>query len=361
MYSKIKKRGQYHPADILLIPAISLALVFGFVFLPILADITGIQETYYFEKMFLVRDMATIINALYASPGNIVVPYNKETFWFTYEFDKYLVAVFDETSILKTKTKYQILADRIDFKNITLNAKFKEDEKSKDNLKEKVTPIFAKIGNDIVVDNKLGKNINELKCINLEPIKELQNKISVIDAGHGGEDDGTIANNFKEKDLAEIIGFSLYELLDNQKFFTREEVNNIKVSNFMSRRDILKNKENLNLILSIHIGDYNSQNNNIKAYYSIESTKEIQQKSMKIACTILNELLKEKELEIDGISVIGIYPEDYNGGDVLVKDKIAVLFEIGNIQNKKSVEILTNPSNIQIVSDSMIRGLKNVK
>jgi len=70
---------------------------------------------------------------------------------------------------------------------------------------------------------------------------------------------------------------------------------------------------------------------------------------------------KEKELEIDGISVIGIYPEDYNGGDVLVKDKIAVLFEIGNIQNKKSVEILTNPSNIQIVSDSMIRGLKNVK
>lgn len=186
MNSLIKKRGQYHPGAILLIPLISLALVFGFFFLPVLADIMGIQETTYFEKNFLVRDMATVINALYASPGNIIVNYDKSTYWFSYEFNKDNVAVFDETSTLKMKTRYPIISDGLNFNPTELNAKFNNEDKFPNNLKEKVKPVFAKINDEIFIDEKLNKNINELKCIDIEPINILQDKIILVDAGHGG-------------------------------------------------------------------------------------------------------------------------------------------------------------------------------
>lgn len=367
MDSIIKKRGQHEPAGLVFIPALCLLLVFGFFFLPILADITGIRETTYFEKNFLVRDMATDANSLYAGSGNTIINYNKDTMQFSYEFNKDNVAVFDETAKIEDilqykKTEYPIISNNLlNFNPITLNAEFYGEEKSKDNLEEKVKPIFAKINDDIIINKEINRNINEIKCINTGPIESFQNKIVLIDAGHGSDDNGITTNNIKEKGITASIGFFIYQNLENNKLFTRKlEDIQIRKEEYKNKEKIVKEveKNNINVIISIHSGNYADNSNNIKAYYSIESNEHVQSQIRKIACTILNELINQQSLEITGISIIPIYPEDYEGGEMLVKDKIAVLFEIGNLNNQGSVDTLTNTLNIQIISNSIIKGLK---
>jgi len=359
-----KKRGQYHLAAVILIPAISLVLVLGVFYLDVLADIMGIQETTYFEKNFIAGDMATIINTLYASPGNTIVYYNKNTSHFSYEFNKDKVAVFDETETLKTKTSYPIIADHLYFDKITLNAEFEGKDKSRDNVKRKVQPVFAKVIDTLSVNkvSNFNKNINKLECTNTETIQDAQSKAILIDAGHGGQDEGETANNIKEKDITGKIGFSLYNLKKTGKHFTRDDTPDInkqtRKDEFENKDKIINNVNNIGIIISIHTGAYDDNSNNVKAYYSIESNEETQKKSRRLACKVLNELITKEDLKISGISMIGINPEDYEGGEILVKDKIAVIFEIGNIKNQKSIDIITNAGNIQSISDSIIEGLK---
>jgi N-acetylmuramoyl-L-alanine amidase len=354
------KRG--YTIAMILIPLISLLLVFGFFFLPILADLTGLQETTYFEKNFLTREMSTIITGLYASPGNTIVNYVRDTLWFSYEFTQEEVTSFDETTTLTSKTKYSIITGTLNINPVTLNPKFESEIKSEETLKEKVIPIFTKIGNNIVVDNKQITNQN----INCESpnLPDLKGKTILIDAGHGGVDNGAEANNLKEKDITGAIGLSLYQSITNPKFFTRENIRKTVAeqtvnTNYRNKNEIAKEiaQNNIDIIISIHTGNYDDNSNNIKAHYSIESNKNIQEQSKSLACEILRELSNEKELELTGSSIIGIYPEDYNGAEILVNNKIAILLEIGNINSIKSSDKLKDPSITNRISTSIKRGL----
>lgn len=361
----MKKRGAYDIVTMTLVILVGLLIVFGVFFPEMLRKVLGIQETTFFEKTFLVRDMAITANTLYSSPGNVITNYDKDTLWFSYEFSKEEAAVWDKNS--EEKTKYPIIhTDLLNFYPVNLNAEFFSEPKSEKNLKKKVKPKFAKINDDIIIDEEIKRSVNEIRCTNLDPIGK--DNIILIDAGHGGDDDGIVVNNIKEKDITGSIGFSLYQSLGTNNFFTRDNIGGnveeqIRKIEYNTKDKITKevNTNNIGLIISIHTGSYEDDSDNVKAYYSLESGKDSQQKSKKLACEILNELVRHEDLEITGISVVGIQPEEYKEAKILVKDKIAILLEIGNLENQKSVDILTQPGNIITISNSIIKGLENVE
>ena len=220
----IKKRAQYEQAALVLIPIVSLLLAFGLLFPSVLHRIFGIKETTYFEKSFIAGDMSTIITALYSSPGNIAVPYNKDTYWFSYEFSKKEAAVFDETSLISIKIRHPIIGNGLGFSDTILNAQFKGDKKTRDSLKEKAKPIFAKINDNLFAENlsTFSRSINEIKCIWRG--ENFMDRAILIDAGHGGNDEGITEGSINEKDATGSIGLYLYNSLKGNKFFTRGNI-----------------------------------------------------------------------------------------------------------------------------------------
>lgn len=72
-------------------------LLFGFVILALLFFIRDVSNQTIFEKNYLARDLATVSNAVYAAPGDVVYTY-KETsgkFSFTFNFVKNKIEIND--------------------------------------------------------------------------------------------------------------------------------------------------------------------------------------------------------------------------------------------------------------------------
>ena len=72
------------------------------------------------------------------------------------------------------------------------------------------------------------------------------------------------------------------------------------------------------------------QGNNIKAFYPIQTTGDIEKKDRKLACLILNEISKQRaQLKITGTAIVAVYPEDYDEL-ALPTDRISIAIDIGN-------------------------------
>ena len=356
----MKKRGAYDIVTMNMVILIGLLIVFSAFFPNTLRMVLGIRDTTYFEKTFLVRDMAVTLNTLYSSPGNVIAAYDKDTLWFSYEFDKGNVLAYDTNP--EEKIMYPIVhTEFMKFDRKKLEAEFLDEPKTEENLRRKVKPIFAKINDEIIINEQITRSINELKC---EDLQVGEGKI-LIDAGHGGGDEGIVANNKKEKDITGPIGFSIHQKLSTEAFFTRGNIGGSvqdqtrKIGyNTKEKTTEEVNKNNIEIIISIHTGGVDDLSNNVKSFYSLDSNDESQQKSKKLACEIINELARNKDLDITGTSVVGIYPEDYAGGHILVQDKIAILLELGNLKNTKSADILTQSNTI---GNLIKKGIENAK
>ena len=56
-----------------------------------------------FEKGFLARDIALLVNAVYASPYDLVLEYSSDRDDFVYDFNNYRVDVYNKVDIKKTE------------------------------------------------------------------------------------------------------------------------------------------------------------------------------------------------------------------------------------------------------------------
>lgn len=85
-------------------------------------------------------------------------------------------------------------------------------------------------------------------------IKELSNKVIVIDAGHGGYDNGAIIHGINEDELNLKISFLLKEALEKEGatvYMTRTDDQD------MTRRDYLYSKDDDMYLRVLQIDDYN--------------------------------------------------------------------------------------------------------
>ena len=106
-----------------------------------------------------------------------------------------------------------------------------------------LTEVFA------CIQKKKDKDIT----IEFKPLREVYDKIIVVDSGHGGEDMGNVVGDMREKDINLSVVLKLKEMMDNtdiKVLYTRlddETIDN-------QARSALANEVNADLFLSVHCG-----------------------------------------------------------------------------------------------------------
>ncbi|MFC1704942.1 hypothetical protein ACFLZ6_01285 [Nanoarchaeota archaeon] len=283
--------------------------------------IDTIAEKTTFEKNFLARDLGLLTDAVYVSPGNLVIDYPNSTLWFGFSFGENRVSVFESSDAMEHgKGKYSYMEEKgLEFEKTISPEKDVEDKKS---LVHKIPFInnfyafapdlepgtfvnlrFLRAGDtiDIVEQKEQVPNLKQLKC-------------SAIGVKSGFS--GDYISTWSTASIKQAI-------TDAKKTEGKKGIHDI-------------------IILFRHGNNPDKTVNNIKAYIPINQENFAQSKYL--GCAILNELITNEELkktikeeqlvDITGISVVPI--------DVgLTKDnKHVVVIEIGNAQIEQEKSIL---------------------
>lgn len=173
---------------------------------------------------------------------------------------------------------------------------------------------------------------------------EKYDKIVVIDAGHGGSDNGTSANGVNEKDLTLAYGNALCALLeqnDNIKVYATRSADLYatlgdgivgKQYPTLDMRVDLANEISPDLYISIHINSYSSESpNGVETYYYASSDSRGQIFANMVQKALINEFnMTDRKAKHGDLKV------------VRETNDPAILIEAGFISNPTDYAILTD-------------------
>jgi len=311
------------------------------VFIMLLTYVDQVGESLTFERDFISKDIALLIDSVYASPSSLSLKYPQNTFWFSYKFEDNQVSVI-ERGLLEKKARNEFITDKnLRFTEQTFSPgkefvdkrSFIEKYFSPSTLFSTYKPELPK-GTSISLyflkdKKKLDINKEELLLKPNKPVcgraatkENSKEKTLLIDQGDWDKND-------KRPEITGALAFSLdNNLKDKFKEITHTRIGDIK--DLQKQRlnviTIQRNKDNADMIIGLYIGSYKDERNVIKAYYSSKSNQKFKDKSKKLACLIINNILSnDKLMGIDGISIVE------SDNSLIEKNKIAVLLEIGNI------------------------------
>ena len=336
------------------------------VFFMLLAYVDQIGESLTFERDFLAKDIALLIDSIYASPSSLTLKYPQNTFWFDYKFEDNGVTVSEKGLGKKSQSEF-IRDNNLEFTEKTISPEKEfEDKRSfaekyfspstlfsvyKPELPEgtSVNLYFLKNNKELDINNEeLILRPNKLVCSDIVTKENTQEKVLLIDQGDWDKND-------KRPEITAAIAFPLYSnIKDKFKEIKHTRIGGIKdlKKERIDRTTIKRNIDNSDIIISIYVGSYKDERNVIKAYYSSESKEEFKEKSKKLACLIVNRLLSNEKLgNIDGVSIIE------SDNSLIEKDKIAVLFEIGNININKEGNMLLKVDGINQIAKTIEEGI----
>lgn len=198
----------------------------------------------------------------------------------------------------------------------------------------------------------------EAYYISLVKPEELYDKIIVIDAGHGGIDEGTISldGKYREKDYALKIVKYLKELLDvsdYKVYYTRLDDADIT----KAKRTRLANAVHADAFISIHCNASEpgeTTANGMEALYS--SRKETANQSLtskQLAAAVL-----EQVCEGTGRKFRGVIRRD--GLYLMNHAKVPVtIIEIGYMSNRSDLRYLLKEKNQQKIARGIYEGIEN--
>ncbi len=191
----------------------------------------------------------------------------------------------------------------------------------------------------IMILSMYARNVGDM-TISVMELK--QNKVVVIDPGHGGIDPGKVgANQVLEKDINLSIALKLKELLEEDKvlvIMTREEDvglyketdSNKKVADMKKRCEII-DESNCNLAVSIHQNSFSSASISGPQVFYFETSIE-GQKLAGIIQKQLIEIVKPKKERVEKAN---------NNYYMLKKVKVpSVIIECGFLSNSEEVMLL---------------------
>jgi len=308
----LSKKGQ-EETEMTIIPTFALVIVFGVIFIGLISFVDDIRDNSLFEKMFLARDLAILIDTLYVAPGSVDVNYLKDTFWFSYHFAPGKVEVYDETDgiDLRRETYFFVEDNNIFFEEKELS--YEEEPEKKVQLR------FLKSEDRIEVKEGIGVDgIPKILCPKLESVETVEGKTlftpALIPLSHLGN------REFKEKVKGAFVA-----------------------------------------VISYAGSDIDSNVNNIIAYVFSSSPK--MKESRRMACLILNEIISNEELKkiieknnLNNITGINVALTD--GFDILEQGNIAILLKIGNKEIEKEKNILENEEAMQAIMGSINKGIE---
>ena len=187
-------------------------------------------------------------------------------------------------------------------------------------------------------------------------------KTIVIDAGHGGEDSGAVANGLLEKDINLSISLKLRDMLEAAGYkvvMTRDTDKSIydssaqttrekKVSDLKNRTDIINGSED-NILISIHQNKFEqSQYYGTQMFYSVNSP-ESEQLAEELRRSVTSMLQPDNKRELKP-STDSIY--------ILKQAEIpAVIVECGFLSNPQEAEKLSSQEYQQQMAFAIFCGI----
>ncbi len=195
----------------------------------------------------------------------------------------------------------------------------------------------------------------KMKTINTSPLYNGKTITVVIDGGHGGEDNGAVENNIKEKDLTLTIAKLVKELNGNKNIniiLSRDKDESMSVKD----RTIFANTKGADLFISIHIGAEEQKNLNSGVDIFIPKND--------------NKYLDQSRLL--GSSIMETFKSNYSlpvANDLKQREKSlwvlkanqcpSVLIEAGFLTTQRDLDYLIKPSSQQAIARNILNGIEN--
>ncbi len=190
-----------------------------------------------------------------------------------------------------------------------------------------------------------------IKCVN---IHDVYDKILVIDAGHGGSDQGAAGNGLIEKNLTLDIVLKLKALFDRNSSFKVYYTRTGDTYPTRAERAALSNFVDCPFV-SVHINSVagNTEANGIEVYWQYENTDENGLTSKALADAIYDKLI-----EYTGATERGVKTADYQ---VLRESKNpATLIEVGFITNPAEAAKMGSDSYQSLVAQAIYDALNEI-
>jgi N-acetylmuramoyl-L-alanine amidase len=172
----------------------------------------------------------------------------------------------------------------------------------------------------------------------------------VIDAGHGGADNGAISKDgIKEKDITLSIAKKIADLNSNPHIKILLSRNDNELLSVKDRVAFSK-KNNADLFISLHV---NAAENKQLNGFSVLIDKENSAKNMLLGSTLIDELKKFYQTEEKiGVRENGIWVLDKNVCP-------AALIECGFLSNSSDEAFITDKTNQEKIARNILKGIEN--
>lgn len=170
----------------------------------------------------------------------------------------------------------------------------------------------------------------------------------VIDAGHGGHDDGMKINEFSEKEIVASIAKKIKKNNTNSNIIihlTRTE------DRFISLQDRVKYINNIkpNLVLSLHVnGNKNKEASGVELYISPKNT--MYETSKKIADDLNSRFITNHNLKSRGVK---------NSSFMLLKESEypSITLELGFLSNENDRKYLTDQNEQEKIATTILETI----
>ncbi|HVZ95627.1 MAG TPA: N-acetylmuramoyl-L-alanine amidase, partial [Chitinophagaceae bacterium] len=176
----------------------------------------------------------------------------------------------------------------------------------------------------------------------------------IIDAGHGGSDNGAVQNNIPEKDIDLAIAKDIKGLNKDENLniiLSREADDNINPH----ERVAFAEKNNANLFISIHANlDAEKTGKNGLEVYVANKDNPYLQKSKLLGSSIIDEFQN-----MPGIKVSNNLLQPRNGVWVLNAAPCpSVLIEAGYMDNNSDLKFMCGPENQKAIAQTILNGIE---
>jgi len=315
----LQKRGQVlHYVYLVLIQIVlasTVALAFS-------GQLYQIKQSTYPEKLYLTRDLSTIMSGITGLPENIAYTYQRQGILSKYSIniDDLQISVEEYQQKRRTKMNYKFAGSA--YMSPQYSTVIGQDQFVifKDGISYGVQP------------GPVRDYMNQELCI----IVPTTTTRFMMDPGHGSAYDlGYVQGDVVEKDITrEIARVASAAIPRGFKVAATRELEGTEESDVISLKDRGKKVKDTDALVSVHLGNREEEKDYVRAYYDVHSTKKAE--SVFLTCNILNGFVNN----MDDLFTVAMIPVDLELIDaddplhILQSSEVGVFLEISTVHHK---------------------------